>query len=207
MPYVLGVVGSPRKGGNTEFLVNKALEGAQEEGATVELILLRQKKIESCDGCWTCTKTGKCHIKDDMQELYGKFEAADGIIIGSPTHCGTISSVCLKFVERLVMLMTVQRFEGDVPLHVAKTSKLAGKVGAAIVSGRRRGVQGALDTLNFNLIMNRLILAHPGVAGFVQSLELGGAIQYEDKYAVAMAVEAGRDVGKYIKKFGSGSKT
>ena len=72
-------------------------------------------------------------------------------------------------------------------------------MGGSIVTGRRRGVQGALDTLNFGMMTHGVIIPHAGVAGFCQSLEQP-AIQNEDKYAVAMAAEMGKAVVKYIKK-------
>ena len=69
---ILAVSGSPRKQGNTEILLDEALQGAKAEGAGVELYRISGKNIQPCDGCWTCMKEGRCHIKDDMQELYEK---------------------------------------------------------------------------------------------------------------------------------------
>ncbi len=195
---VLGIAGSPRKNGNSTLLVTEALKSAQRRGAETELILLREKEITPCDGCWTCFKTHKCHIKDGMQEIYPKLQAADGIIIGSPTHIGNVSSICQAFLERSRCLTRMKQ-DGDVFVHAGKVSRLAGKVGGSIVTGRRRGVQGALDVLNFYLLLHRMVVTHAGVAGFCQSLE-PGAIRDEDKYAVMMATELGKVVVSYIKK-------
>lgn len=195
---VLGIAGSPRKNGSTTLLVKEALSSAQKEGAETELILLREKDIKPCDGCWSCFKAGRCHIKDDMQEIYEKLIAADGIIIASPTHCGNVSSRCAAFWERCFCLFQWKMVDGKF-IHVGKTSLLEDKVGASIVTGRRRGVQGALDILNFNLLGHRMILTHPGVAGFCQSIK-PGAIKDEDKVAVAMAAEVGKVVVTYIRK-------
>jgi multimeric flavodoxin WrbA len=82
---ILGICGSPRKG-NTEFLLRKALKAAREKGAETELILLREKRVEHCDGCSKCEKTGECHIRDDMQEIYNKLEDADAIVLASPNY-------------------------------------------------------------------------------------------------------------------------
>ena len=197
---VLGFAGSPRKDGNSEFLVKEALRAAQEEGAEVELILLREKNIKPCDACYYCvTKNpGKCHIKDDVQEIYPKLESADGIIIGSPTHIGSVSSTCHAFLERW-MCLEHQPLPDGIFVQVGKTSVLAGKVGGLIVTGRRRGVQGAANTLAFNFMLHRMVMPHPGVHGFVRALEKG-AILKEDKDAVNMAAEMGRDIVNYIKK-------
>jgi multimeric flavodoxin WrbA len=59
---VLGIVCSPRKGGNTEILVQEALAGAKESGAEIELLRIREMKIGPCDGCMTCYQTGECRI-------------------------------------------------------------------------------------------------------------------------------------------------
>jgi multimeric flavodoxin WrbA len=69
---VLGICCSPRKGGNTETLVNEALKGAKQEGAETELYSVSGKHIEPCDGCRACARTGICHIEDDMQDVYKK---------------------------------------------------------------------------------------------------------------------------------------
>ena len=81
---ILAVSGSPRKDGNTVILLNEALKGAQQEGAETELCSVSGKTIASCDACISCRKTGRCHINDDMQELYSKLLEADGIIMGTP---------------------------------------------------------------------------------------------------------------------------
>ena len=86
MTKVLGVSCSPRKGGNTEILLQQALAGAGERGAETELVTIFDKEIKPCDGCYACQKTGKCHIKDDMQSIYDRLLAADGIIWGTPVY-------------------------------------------------------------------------------------------------------------------------
>ena len=59
---VLGIVCSPRKGGNTGILVQEALAGAKESGAEIELMRICEMKIGPCDGCMTCHQTGECRI-------------------------------------------------------------------------------------------------------------------------------------------------
>ena len=76
-------MGSPRKGGNTEILVEEALTATREAGAQTEVILLADKNIAGCDGCNGCFETGVCKIKDDMQSIYQQLEAAGAIMFGS----------------------------------------------------------------------------------------------------------------------------
>ena len=195
---VLGIAGSPRKDGNSTILLKEALKGAEERGAETELILLRDLKITPCEACWTCLKTGICKTEDVMQEMYPKLLAADGIIVASPTQFGSSSALCHLFFERCFCLARMKVEDGK-PIHVQKTSLLEDKVGAAIVTGRRRGVQSALETLNYCLTILRIVLVYPGIAAYCQGLEQG-AIEKEDKYAVTMSREMGGVVVKFIEK-------
>jgi multimeric flavodoxin WrbA len=67
---ILGIVGSPRKNGNTEILGKEALKVAAEAGWQTDLFLMSDKVVAPCDACGACRSTGACVIKDDMQELY-----------------------------------------------------------------------------------------------------------------------------------------
>ena len=67
---VLGILGSPRLGGNSDILLEQALAGARAAGAEVEKITLYQKKISGCLDCGKCNETGICAIKDDMPEIH-----------------------------------------------------------------------------------------------------------------------------------------
>jgi multimeric flavodoxin WrbA len=69
MKKILTVVGSPRRGGNTDILVRKAAEGAGEKGAQVETIWLAELKIGECDGCMSCWKGKHCIKRDDARYL------------------------------------------------------------------------------------------------------------------------------------------
>jgi multimeric flavodoxin WrbA len=81
---VLGIFGSPRRGGNTEILLEEALKGAEKEGAEVERLHLTDFAITPCKECHGCDKTGNCVILDDMQKIYPKLLEADVIILASP---------------------------------------------------------------------------------------------------------------------------
>ena len=97
---VLGIVCSPRKGGNTEVLVQEALAGARDNGAEIELLTVWDKDIKPCDGCLSCEKTGKCHIKDDMQGIYPELVEADGIIWGTPVYFWSATAQAKMLIDR-----------------------------------------------------------------------------------------------------------
>ncbi|MCK5123460.1 MAG: flavodoxin family protein [Candidatus Pacebacteria bacterium] len=97
---IIAICGSPREG-NTEFTLKRILTKAEEFGASSELVLLREKRIEFCDGCLSCSSTGKCKIRDDMQLIYPKLEEADLIIFGSPTYFDCVTGLMKNFLDRL----------------------------------------------------------------------------------------------------------
>ncbi len=98
---VLGVIGSPRKGGNTDILVEKVLFGAKKNGNVINKIFLNDLNIEPCQACMVCKKTGKCVINDDMQKVYTQVLESDCIILGTPIYWVGISSQMKTFIDRL----------------------------------------------------------------------------------------------------------
>ncbi len=81
---VLGIYASPRKNGNSDLLLDRALEGAKEAGAAVERLYARDLDIEGCRECGGCDKTGECVWKDEMQKIYPLLYQADSIILSTP---------------------------------------------------------------------------------------------------------------------------
>jgi len=107
---IIAICGSPREG-NTEFVLKRILIKAGELGASTELVLLREKRIEFCDGCLSCDSIGKCKIRDDMQLIYPKLEEADLIIFGSPNYFHNMSGMMKNFIDRLLPLYYVEKLE------------------------------------------------------------------------------------------------
>jgi len=96
---VLGIGSSPRKG-NTDYLLGLTLSEFERLGYEVEMALLRNLNIQICDGCLTCEKTGKCHISDDMSEMYKKLEEANIIVFATPCYFENVSSLLKIFIDR-----------------------------------------------------------------------------------------------------------
>jgi multimeric flavodoxin WrbA len=97
---ILGLWGSPRKGGNSEILLDAFLKGAQERGAEVEKVALRALKISPCLEIYHCFKDGTCPIKDDMQDLYPKLLAADVVALASPIFFYGLSAQAKAMIDR-----------------------------------------------------------------------------------------------------------
>jgi multimeric flavodoxin WrbA len=97
---LLALHGSPRKGGNTELLLQEALRGAQEEGAQVELLLLNELDIRGCQDCGGCTETGQCVIQDDMELIYPLIRSCHRILLTSPIFFLGVSAQLKAVVDR-----------------------------------------------------------------------------------------------------------
>lgn len=99
---IMVINGSPRRRGNSATLARRVVEGAKDAGAKVESFFLQALDIRACTACDACrTKLKKaCIIKDDMQKLYPKMKAADGIVIASPIYWFTVSAQTKLFMDR-----------------------------------------------------------------------------------------------------------
>jgi putative NADPH-quinone reductase len=103
---IVAVYGSPRRGGNTDTLMNKFLEGLNEckinnlLKMTVGKIFVSNLKISPCRECCNCSKTGECIINDDMQLLYPKLMDCDFLAIASPIFFTTVSGYLKAFIDR-----------------------------------------------------------------------------------------------------------
>ena len=121
---VIGIVGSPRKDGNTASLTAHTLKAIAEEGLDTELISLSGLDIKPCQACYHCLKEEKCSIEDDMFPIYLKMKEADGIILASPVYYGSATALSKAFIERAGQLAkwNNQPFQGKVggPLVVAR---------------------------------------------------------------------------------------
>lgn len=106
---VLAIVGSPRKGKTTDKLIDKAIEGVRslDPECTVQKIHLADHDIKFCRNCLACrdSKTtepyARCTIRDDMDEIYEDVLASDALILGTPVHMGSTTSLMMKFLERI----------------------------------------------------------------------------------------------------------
>jgi multimeric flavodoxin WrbA len=185
MVKIIGIVGSPRTGGNTEFLVETALKSAEAAGADIDIINLGSKDIEPCVACDICKATGECAIYDDMREIMDKLLESDGMIIGSPVYFGSVTS-------QLKMLIDRSR-----PLR--GSFKLKNKIGGAIaVGGSRNGGQESTISVihDFLLIHDAIVvgdgapLAHYGGTG------VGGP--KGDTNTDEMGIETSKNLGKRV---------
>lgn len=99
---ILGIVGSPRKNGNTHILVSTILDGAKAEGSDTETIFLGDLNIRECDGCHRCWKGRHCSKKDDMNAIYLKIVQSEILIFGTPVYWYGPTALMKCFIDRFV---------------------------------------------------------------------------------------------------------
>jgi multimeric flavodoxin WrbA len=119
---VLGILGSPRVGGNSDILLEQALAGARDAGGEVEKIVLSKKKISGCLDCGKCNKTGVCAIQDDMLEIHKKILEADAVIHSVPVYFWAMTSQMKAYLDRWCAF-----FDAEWRLHKAYLPKMKGK--------------------------------------------------------------------------------
>ena len=143
---ILGISGSPRKNGVTMAMLEAALGGSLAAGAETELYSVAGKDIRGCDGCWACSSTGQCHIKDDMQELYDKMAAADGIIFGTPVYFWGMTSQIKAVIDRSILFGGGER-------------TLDNKVCGVVACAGSLGLADTLKEFSYYIIQRRMLPA------------------------------------------------
>ncbi len=133
MAKVLLLNGSPHIKGCTATALQEMIGVFEAEGIETELIHVGNRDIRGCVSCNSCGKTGKCVFDDLVNEVAPRFEAADGLVVGSPVYYASPNGTILSFMDRL--------------FYSTRFSKHM-KVGAAVVSARRGGNTAAFDVLN-----------------------------------------------------------
>lgn len=99
---VLILSGSPRKNGNSDILCDEFMKGAVDSGNSVEKIRVAEQNISYCKGCYACSNTGSCIIKDDMAQILQKMIDADVIVFASPVYFYSIDAQLKALIDRTV---------------------------------------------------------------------------------------------------------
>jgi multimeric flavodoxin WrbA len=124
MLKAIGIVGSPREGGNTEILTAHCLKAMSEEGLKTELVRLAGLDIRGCNHCGYCHENEGCSIEDDFKPVFDKMIAADAIIVGAPVYFSSAPALIKGLLERA---------------GFSSRGSFAGKVGGPLVVARRAG--------------------------------------------------------------------
>jgi multimeric flavodoxin WrbA len=170
MTRILAINGSYREGGAIDQAVAEASEAVRQQGASVEVICLREFPIEFCLNCRHCTQApgeapGACVHQDRMQALIDRIEAADAYILASPTNFSSVTAVFKRFMERLVAY-AYWPWGAHAPVF---RKKKRGKKAILIASSAAPGILGRLSysTLKQLKMTARTVGARPVAAIFI----------------------------------------
>ncbi|GFI08988.1 2-amino-4-deoxychorismate dehydrogenase [Lachnospiraceae bacterium] len=130
---VLLINGSPHAKGNTYLALQEMEQVFAAEGVETELIHVGNKDIRGCIACKSCREKGVCVFKDLVNETAPKFEACDGLVVGTPVYYASANATLIAFLDRLFYSTGFD-----------KTMK----VGASVVAARRGGLSATFDELN-----------------------------------------------------------
>lgn len=136
--------GSPNAKGCTYTALTEVEKTLKEAGIETEIIHVGNKDIRGCIGCRKCKTSGKCVFNDLVNETAPKFEACDGIVIGSPVYFASANGTLVSFIDRLFYSSPCDRTM---------------KVGAAVVSARRGGSSATFDELNKYFTISNMPIA------------------------------------------------
>lgn len=130
---VLLINGSPHAKGSTYTALHEMEQVFRQEGIGTEILHVGNQAVRGCVACGSCAKQGKCVFDDMVNEAAPKFEACDGLVVGSPVYYASANATLIAFLDRLFY-----------STHFDKTMK----VGAGVVSARRGGLSSTFDELN-----------------------------------------------------------
>jgi len=112
---VLGIAGSPRRGGNTETLLDRFLAGAESAGARVGKVVVSRLQVEGCRACNGCWEDGRCVIQDDFLWLCDRLIDADVIALAAPLYFWGLPAQVKALVDRS-QCQWVRKFVVKAPL-------------------------------------------------------------------------------------------
>lgn len=130
---VLLMNGSPNEQGCTYTALSEVAGTLQKHEIETEIFYIGKKPVSGCIACGNCYTTGRCVFDDAVNQILDRLDSFDGMVVGSPVYYAGASGQVISFLDRLF-------YSGG--------SRMAGKLGASVVSCRRGGASAAFDQLN-----------------------------------------------------------
>lgn len=186
---VVAFNGSPRPEGNTARMIKRVFQILQTEGIETELIHIGGEKIHGCRACYQCfqRKDGRCAFNEDIvNDCIQKMQAAQGIVLGSPTYFANVTAEMKALLDRAGL---VNRANGCF---------LARKVGAAVVAVRRAGAIFAFDALNHFFLSAQMIVPGSSYWNLAIGRDIGEA--ENDEEGMATMENLGRQIAWLLQK-------
>jgi multimeric flavodoxin WrbA len=192
---VLGISGSPRKGGNSDLLLEEALKGAEQEGAQIERLRLADFTLTPCRECHGCDQSGQCVIQDDMQEIYPRLLEADIIILASPIFFYGITGWAKALVDRSQALWVRKYLLKDQGFLKGAKKRKGFFISLGATKGRRL-FEGAILTVKY--FFDAIHAEYAGELLFRGMDAKGDVLKHPE--ALEQAFEAGRKLVSDLKR-------
>ena len=186
---ILLINGSPKSDGNTAIALREVARTLEAEGIETEMIHVGQMDIHGCIGCWKCAKTGRCVFDDIVNEVAPKFEAADGLVIGSPVYFASPAGTLVSFLDRLFY---------STPFDKSM------KVGAAVAVARRGGTTATFDVLNKYFTISNMPVVSSNYWNIVHGRVTGEAAK--DEEGLQTMRQLGRNMAFLVKSIRLGKE-
>jgi len=148
-------MGSPRRGGNSHRLLNRALEGARGAGAETEEIVLIDLDIAPCRECGGCAEGEPCVVNDDMPPLLSRITSADGLIVAAPLFFCGVPAHTKAMIDRCQPIWSrKQRAPSDplMPQRRAASICTGGAHGKSNFTGAQLTLRAFFATLGFVVV-------------------------------------------------------
>ncbi|UCE09453.1 MAG: flavodoxin family protein [Candidatus Thorarchaeota archaeon] len=178
---VLGIVGSPRRNGNTDTLVDEVLAGAKESGASTQKVRLIERVISPCGACDVCRKKGKCVQQDDMSDLLDEMWRSDVWVLGTPVYWWGPTAQFKAFLDRWYGVINQSHFKNKRIVLVVPLEDNSASVYGPILDMFR----GIIDYLDMNHVATVLATG---------LLEKAAATKHDE--ILVSARKAGREAGR-----------
>ena len=188
MVLVIGIVGSPRRGGNTELVVKNALKAAEKAGAETDIIRLAEKRVEPCTACEACAKTGECIINDDFMEVFDKMAKADGLLFASPSYFESMSPQMKALLDRT----------GYYNSSAKGRTVFDGKVAGAMSVARRTGLANVWTQEMLFILSQKMIV--PGIASYANAIGSKPGDVLNDEEGMRTSRDLGEAVANLAKR-------
>lgn len=143
MSKILLINGSPNQRGCTFTALSEIALTLAKEGVESEILWLGKEPVADCIACGKCADSGSCVFDDLVNRIADRLDEFDGIVAGSPVYYAGPSGRICAFLDRL---------------FYSNGARMAGKLGAAVVSCRRGGATAAFNRLNMYFMMNNMVV-------------------------------------------------
>lgn len=140
MKNVLVISSSLRSGSNSELLAKSAADGAKAAGNKVTFLSLKEKNFGFCKGCLACQNSGKCVIRDDMDDMIGLVRDADAIVFATPVYYYGVSGQLKTFLDRCNPL-----YIADYKFREIYLLTTSAEDGDEVYQTTKAGIQGWVD--------------------------------------------------------------